>query len=239
MFIPATVLWPLRKVRHKVSDEPIQADEAETDTQGDVTSDAPTTPPWGDDFQAEKAWSTIQAQRAAEKELKSELQRLKRLEEDENAWLEHGREKFPDQFAADDESPEDEFLEDDDEPEVMTKAEFKAWQAEQEAARLAEANQQQFAADLDRFVGDRELSEYGNGWIHNQTYDGPEDLEKAVNSWFDYEDELRGSKPRNKKAAHVVTGGKAVTGTVDYSEMTRDQINEHMVARARALDTQQ
>lgn len=42
------------------------------------TSSAPaSTPPWGEDFNAERAWSTIQTQRAAEERLQAELKSLR------------------------------------------------------------------------------------------------------------------------------------------------------------------
>lgn len=39
----------------------------------DENEGSSTTPPWGDDFQPEKAWNTIQEQRAAEKSLREQL----------------------------------------------------------------------------------------------------------------------------------------------------------------------
>jgi hypothetical protein len=162
---------------------------------------------------------------------------LRRLEEDEDArreWLEkHG-------YTIDDAAPvvddDDEY--EDDEPDVMTKAEFKAWQDEQAQAQQTKDAVQQFNDDLTRFVGDdRELDQYGDAWIKSQTYKGPEELEQAVNAWFEHLESL-GAKPRKKRPTTSPAGGKPVTGVPNYGDMTHEQATEAMVERARALESQ-
>lgn len=159
--------------------------------------------------------------------------------EDEQALLARIAEKHPHLIAEDETVEDDDSSDDDDEPEHLTKAEFTAWQKEQKAQQDAKESAAQFKADQKRFVGDRELSHYGNDWIISQAgrIKNATELEKVVEEWFSYEDELRGSR-KSKRAPHVPTGGKAATGVPNYDDMNHDQAVEAMVARARALDTQ-
>jgi hypothetical protein len=159
--------------------------------------------------------------------------------EDEQALISRIGEKFPHLIADDETDDEDDFADDSSpDPDVMTKAEFKAWQDEQAQAQQAKDAVQQFNDDLTRFVGDdRELDQYGEAWIKSQTFKGPEELEAAVNGWFEHLDSL-GSKPRKKRPTTSPAGGKTVTGVPNYGDMTREQANDAMVDRARALESQ-
>jgi hypothetical protein len=156
--------------------------------------------------------------------------------DDEQALLARIAEKHPNMIAAEEE-PEPEIEYDEDEA-PLTRAEFTKWQAEQKAEREQQESSRQFNADLERFVGERELSPQGQAWINEQARQGkvkgPDDLEKAVQSYFEWEDGLRG--PRAKpNAPHVLKGGKAASETPDFSQMSQDQVNEYMAERAKAL----
>lgn len=96
-----------------------------------------------------------------------------------------------------------------------------------------------YQKDLAEFVGDRELTGKGqkfvralcaqNGYTHKA-------LEGAVNEWFELFPEEE--KPK-RKAPVVLPGGKTVEdGPVDWSKMSRTEIDEYMAAKARALDSQ-
>lgn len=158
--------------------------------------------------------------------------------EDEQALLARIAEKHPHLLMDEETEPvEDDELDSSDEPDVMTKAEFKAWQEEQTQAEQIKAAQHQFETDLQKFVGDRELDDKGDAWIRSQQHKGPEDLQQAVDAWFEYLDQLGGTK-RKKKAPHVLPGGKTATGVPNYDDMSHDDAVAAMVERARSLDTQ-
>lgn len=73
-----------------MSDVPETPDGAAEATQGVVEHAAPetTTPPWGDDFQPEKAWGTIENLRRREKELEQSERELKALRSDPDRFRE-------------------------------------------------------------------------------------------------------------------------------------------------------
>lgn len=152
----------------------------------------------------------------------------------EDALLGLIEEKFP-HLLADDET---DVVEDDDEPQFMTKAEFAEYQKNQAATQAAEKATAQYEADLRKFVGDRELSAHGRKAIDYSASQGeiksPEELKQAVTEWFEYEDQLRGPDPKKKRVPHTVTGGQTATGVKDFSEMTRDQVDQWMVDEVRA-----
>jgi hypothetical protein len=103
-----------------------------------------TPPPWGEDFNPERAWNTIQAQRARELELESDSKALKRLREDREAQREFLAEigyELPD----DDDDVDDT---DDDDPITPVRSEveaLKAWKQQQEL----EQGLALFKADVD------------------------------------------------------------------------------------------
>jgi hypothetical protein len=157
--------------------------------------------------------------------------------EDEQAALARFAEKFPHLIAEENETVEDDDSSFEDEPDVMTKAEFKTWQDEQEAKALAKTAEDQFEADFNKFVGDRELTEYDKRALRNHQYKDAAELEQAVNGYFEYLDSLGGTK-RKRRPTTPLTGGKTATGVPNYDDMTSDEVNAAMVERARALEAQ-
>jgi hypothetical protein len=209
-----------------VSDDQSTTDEV-VETP-DVQEPSDTTPTDENDVASLKR--ALEHERAERREAKEFVRRIREEEDARTEFLkELGYEVESDVEEADDDEPEDE-------PDVyLTREEYEAEKQE----RLERESQKQFETDLRGFVGDRELDERGAAWILSKTYKGPEDLEAGVNAWFDWLDSVRGETPKKKqRAPHVVTGGQPVTGTPDYSDMTRDQINEAMFDRARALEGQ-
>ena len=118
--------------------------------QSGANSDS-TTPPWGDDFNPERAWSTIQNLRAREKELSPYEKQLEKLRSDDEAFLEFARERG---FYVDTGEPvDDDVLQGDQyqpdysqefggEPdplqEVMTRQQqLEQWMIQQEGEKLA------------------------------------------------------------------------------------------------------
>lgn len=95
-------------------DETADTTEAAEETPALETADTTSDekPPWGDDFDPQKAWDTIQTQRASEKELKERAKRADELEaelQDEQKLLDRLRERG---YEVDDD--EDPALEDED-----------------------------------------------------------------------------------------------------------------------------
>jgi hypothetical protein len=169
-------------------------------------------------------------------------QTLSRFESDPTAVEEFIRQHHPDMLVdAEDEPEQEDVYTDDDQPEFMTKAEFQSWQKEQATAEAQKQSAQQYETDIKKFTGDRELTQFGRNAIDAAALRGeittPEQLEKAVNDWFAYVDSLGGTQAR-KKAPHVVAGGKPNTGTKDVSEMSRAELNQHMVERMHAHESQ-
>lgn len=163
-------------------------------------------------------------------------QALKRFESDPDALIEFIQQHHPD-LLADDEEPDVDVDEDDD-PQYMTKAEF----AEFQQAQAAEKATAQYEADLKKFVGDRELSAFGRKAIDYSATRGeintPEDLQKAVDEWFEYDSQRSAPEPKKRKAPHVLAGGQENTGTKDWGEMTRSEIDQEMAERALARASQ-
>jgi hypothetical protein len=121
-----------------VSEPDQAADAADAAQRADDTTTSP--PPWGDDFNAERAWQTITHLRGREKELESDARAFKRLQEDEDAFAEYlaarGYELGDSDDGADD-GIEEEYEDDDPRWARLEKAEQK----------LAEIEQQRDAAD--------------------------------------------------------------------------------------------
>lgn len=127
------------------TDEPtaqgtVEPDAAAPETTTAVTEDAP---PWGDDFDPQRAWNTIQTQRARETELE---QQFKALREDPKALSEFLSElgyELPDD---DDDTDEDTFLEDDpdeDDPLAARLKDLERKLAEREQKESAQAEEAQ------------------------------------------------------------------------------------------------
>jgi hypothetical protein len=221
-----------------VSDDQERPDEAPADAQGAVQAET-SSPPWGDDFDASRAWKSIQAGRETEKELKERLRAAEAAWDDEEQAFERVREKFPHWLETDDDSDDDFEDEDatDDQPSLKELEELKAWRAQIDSERASN----QYERDLGSLLGDRELSEQGRQVVDALCAQGgnhKKALEQAVENWFAISGESTPKSKKKQRAPHVVTGGTETTGTPDYSDMTREQIDQAMVDRMRALEAQ-
>lgn len=164
-------------------------------------------------------------------------ERMTRFEKDPSAVLEFLQEKHPDLLVDEEPEEEDPYVEPDEDEQPLTRAEWKAWQAEQAQAAKATAAQTQFETDFKQFVGDRELSKQGDAFVRfaaqKGDIKGPDDLKQTVDDWFTYEDSLKGPKAR-PRVPHVPANGQAATQVPDWSKMTPGEINQYMVERVRA-----
>ena len=164
-------------------------------------------------------------------------ERMTRFEKDPSAVLEFLQEKHPDLLVDDEPEAEETYVEPDEDEQPLTRAEWKAWQAEQAQAAKATAAQTQFETDFKQFVGDRELSKQGDAFVRfaaqKGDIKGPDDLKQTVDDWFTYEDSLKGPKAR-PRVPHVPANGQAATQVPDWSKMTPGEINQYMVERVRA-----
>jgi hypothetical protein len=213
-----------------VSDDLESAPEAETaeETSASVP-DAP--PPWGDDFNPERAWQTITHLRGREKELESESKRLKALQEDEDALREFLAEKGFE--IAEDESEDEPADEDDVDPveERLRKIE-EAEQTRAERERSDAARQ--FKSEFDSHVN--ELAE-GAGWelddddrlviwakssADNNGVPTVQGTEKAVKEFIDRQEQRVQARlesyKTSKKTAAVVPPGKSASQVPDLSD---------------------
>jgi hypothetical protein len=161
-----------------------------------------------------------------------ELAEWKRIKEDDEAraeWLK----SLGYEISADEELDEDEIV--DDEP-----------QAPKPDPRVDVALNQlgeiRYERDLTKFLEGRDLSEKGRNVVDAlcvQGGNGPDALKKAVDTWFELQAELVPEEPETTKPApHVLNGGKTATSVKDWSEMSRDEIDDEMVSRVRAADAQ-
>ena len=171
-----------------MSDDPTQAAESAEIAQSAVETES-SPPPWGEDFNPERAWNTITHLRGREKELESEAKQWKQFREDE----EFRKQQLAELGYEFEEEPDDE---DDYEDEPAQPA-----QDPRVDALIAERAQERYERDLEKFSGDRELSTQAKDWIQYttaRTGNSPEALEKAVKAWVEYEDGLRETARRER-----------------------------------------
>lgn len=216
------------------------------DEAPETTPDTPATPDVADTTDWQKRYSDLQPEYTRTTQaLKAEQD----LWEDDDALLARLREKRPDWVTGNEEEEDtpDYAEEDDDRP--LTRAEWNAWQAEQEAAKNAAKAERQFETDLAEFVGERELSPHGEQFIQGclakgdfNGRNGAENLRKAVDGWFEYEDGLRGQaapKPKDPpRVPHTPTTGQSATQVPNWDDMTRGEINQYMAEKVRASQAQ-
>lgn len=205
-----------------------------TDEEATLNEDSAATDTSTEEVDWQKRYTDTQA------EYTRQQQALKEQESvwaDEQALLARIGEKFP-HLLADDEQEAEEDDGDDESPEFMTKAEFDAWKKDQATEEAQRQSAAQYEADIQKFAGDRELTQFGRNAIDASALRGeiktPEQLEKAVNDWFAYEDSLRGPEPK-RKAPHVLKSGTPNTGVKPFHEMTRKEREAYMVERAQGL----
>jgi hypothetical protein len=212
-----------------VSDDQERPDEAPADAQGAVQAET-SSPPWGDDFDPDRAWKAIQSGRETEKELKERLRAEQSVWDDEDALYQKLSEKYPDWVTdgASEEPVDDDEFEDDDDPRDQELKELRErqsahdeWIAEQKnqasiKAYNADVDEVQTAREVEFDEDDRVLiaqkaASYTNGGGFTK-----KELEKAVD-WLIARDEriaqARFEKVKSsKRAPHVSAAGKAGKG---------------------------
>lgn len=199
-----------------------------TETTEDQSSEAAETaaegsdsPPWGDDFDAQRAWNTIQNLRSETKELKQQSQRARELEQqwdDDEALLARLRERGYE--FEDDEQYNDQGYDDPDER--ITRQEARLAQLEAENARRA------FNADLDELASDAgvKLSARDRQIIEGDTTKygaNPAALEKAFKEYVEerkaYEKSVIDAYVKGKKSApRVPKVGSEATERLDLDD---------------------
>jgi hypothetical protein len=207
-----------------MSDDPTQAAEPAETAQGAVESEAPIAPPWGDDFNPERAWKTILTQRDREKELESDAKAWKRFREDE----EFRRQELAGLgYELNEDTDEEEY----DQPQFVSREEFERWQHEQQAAASAQA----FTQDLKELTRERELSKHGRELItarfQRGDFSGPDDLKTALDEWYAYEDSLKESglrsRPKPPTSPSPPQPGRAGDAEFDRRSATPAQRKAH------------
>lgn len=205
-----------------MSDDPIQADEAGATEQGSGGEQSHDDRSWlvgePDPERLVSYASNLRKERA---DLKERLTKAD-VWDDEEAVFARVQERFPHWLDAEEEQEEDDEEFDDDDPRDRELRELRDRQKAHDewiAQQNAEKEKSRFEGDLQRFVGDRELSARADRAIRLEAATGslgPKDLERLVNEWVEYEDGLRQSGIEHlrssKKAPHVPAGGKAGSG---------------------------
>lgn len=208
----------------------------------DESVDATLTEDSAEDTQAEVDWQKRYTDTQAEYTRNQQaLADERKVWEDEQALLARVQEKFPHLLAEEDDTEDEGDFEDeqDDDEIARLRAEHKElrqWQQTVEAERRAGY----FTRDLNKALDGQEVSQQVQDWIYARTIalgDGPKNLKKAVEEFQAIAGELGQSK-KKPRAPHVPKGGNAGTGVKDFSQMSRDEIDEWMVERARALEAQ-
>lgn len=196
----------------------------ETTPQGEVEE---SSPPWGEDFQPEKAWKTITTQRESERELKERLKQEQSVWDDEDALRERLK-------AAGFEIAEDEEDVDDDEDlasyEDESQSEYDKRIAALEAReqeRQANAAVQQFKDHVNELAAKAEIElddddvEFLFTKSVNQGF-----TEKATEAAFEKyverqkfrEAQILERYRGSKKAPHISSSGQAASKTVDLDD---------------------
>jgi hypothetical protein len=194
-----------------VSDDPvIPADEpVEAAQSAPETTDAP--PPWGEDFDAARAWQTITHQRRREAELEAVAKEFERLKSDPDAQKEF--------ISGLGYEVEEDDIEDDDEPGVNPDVaalkqqldDLAQWREQREAEERAAA----FNADVDRLAeeADVELDSDDREWIAYRASKAqggftPEAVQAAFKALYDRDiarAQRYGERLKNSKKAPVVS----------------------------------
>jgi hypothetical protein len=213
-----------------VSVDEERPDEAPADAQGAVQAET-SSPPWGDDFDADRAWRSIQAGRETEKELKERLRAAEAAWDDEDAAYQRVSEKYK-HWLEDDgsvESDDDDEYEDDDDPREAQLKELADRQAAHDQWITEQKDQAQlraYHADVDTVQAEKEvefdqddrvlIAQKAASYNNDGKPFTKKELEKAVD-WLIARDE-RVAQARldrlksSKRAPHVSAGGNAGKG---------------------------
>jgi hypothetical protein len=219
------------------------SDELTPDAEQSDATEPSSPPPWGEDFNPERAWNTISHLRSFEDDAKT----FRKLKEDPEA-----RNDFLRGLGYE--------VEDPDAPEAEATPE---WEAEEdpiarEVAELREWRDQQVQA--------QEKAEVQNLWVGWESYikeqakeagvelskrdikalrvdctannGRPIPADKASGIFKEYAGVYFAEPaPPRPNAPHVLKSGKAATGVPNYDEMPHDAQNEAMAERIKALQS--
>ena len=203
-----------------LDDEGTQAAESAEAAKDAVETDS-STPPWGDDFDAERAWKTITSQRETEKELKERLRQEQAIWEDEQAVAARAAERFQWQLDEDEPDPEDD---DDTEEPVDPRVEaHDRWIRQQQEAQAIK----DFNEDLDKAAGEAQVTltqrdrktiladSVANGF-------NPEATRKALKELVEDREQLRASWQEelktSKKTSRSPGSGQTATQVPDLDD---------------------
>ncbi len=220
-----------------MADDLETTDAAQDAVEPDNTPSVEESAPWGDDFDANRAWNTIQNLRAREKELEKDAAEYKRLTSDPDAYYEHGTRQGWVELEDTPEEPED--AEPDDAPWSRDVAELKAWKEQQEQAAALDA----FNSDLNKLAGDAEVElsaaqrklimveSLNNGWNQKATAEAFESLKADLEA---QEQRAIDRYLASKKAPSPPRAGKA--GEAVFDPTDRDARQRRMAEVAQATE---
>lgn len=204
-------------------------------------------PPWGDDFNPERAWRTIEHLRGRERELESDAKAFKRLQEDEDARLEwlaqQGYEiEDPEEIPEYDEEVEEDLGDDDDPYDQRLAAIEQQVQAQAERDRQAQEDRaaQEFLGHVEELAGaaNTELSQEDVLWIYHQSQANgfnPKATEKAFEAYQAHLEKIRQQAIEeyrtSKRAPHFSTSGQSATQAPNLDDpQARQQWMQERVA---------
>lgn len=179
----------------------------EEESQSVETTEEQPSPPWGDDFDAQRAWSTIQNLRGVEKEYKEFQQNLRDPEKGPELLGEYGYELEADDGEDADEWDDDQFGLEDEVPQEDPNAK-RLEELEAHIQRLDEQEDiKEFTSHLDDLAKDDEveLSDRDREYLFLASQKlgfNPEATEKAWKEWVD------GRKQYEQSVIEKYVGGK-------------------------------
>lgn len=220
----------------EVPDNPVAEEQAPTADEQQSPS-----PPWGEDFDAERAWSTIQTQRQAEKDLKAQVGEYEALLADPDALLSRlGYETVTDE---DPQAPAG------GEQEYDPLAEIRG-QVDQIQGTLAQQQAQEIHRELgdhiDTLLGesDLKLTKKQRAAIAAEAWnDGdpsPAHTAQVVKDWADdlaaYRDEAVSGYRKSKRAPRAAPQGQPGSKQIDFSN---EEERQRMFAELMAAEGDQ
>lgn len=208
--------------------EPAEQSESVAD---EAVSSQESPPPWGEDFDPQRAWSTIQHQRQREVELEQQVKEFSRLREDPDA-LNQFLSELGYELADTDEDEDPEF--DPDDPfqklEALEQKILEREQREHEAAEKAQLAQavematKRMEEDLDAIGG---LDELQREWIVEKaltlepTAEGVPDIKAAYAKYTALVDAEKKRWAGSKDTSHVSPVGTSANQVPDLSDETQ------------------
>lgn len=220
-----------------MSDPELVDESADTAQSADVADGSPA--PWGDDFDAERAWKTISHLRRREAELESDAKAWKRFREDEDARRETLTELGYEFDEADED--DDDFVVDET-PTQIPKAlqkeldELKSWRSQQEQRQA----RQQFDDHISELASQSEvsLSQFEKQAVlaaSIQSGFNPKSTEAAFKELLEYkraeEQRIIEQYGQSKKAPRFSSSGKSATNVKPIGEMTAKERQAYMLER--------